>query len=159
MANIEFFTVSSLEKVLLDKKPVLLQDSYTKLKDEKFNFQVAMSADEPIQHANFNFESDISKDITIKMVENVPVQLGSYVDCDDYVLSDKSGVYPDILRDFEPRDVVLRAKKWIACMVSVNSRKVGNHTINFSLTNDNGETLARCSYSLEILPEKLGDYD
>ena len=159
MANIEFFTVSSLEKVLLDKKPVLLQDSYTKLKDEKFNFQVVMSADEPIQHANFTFESDISKDITIKMVENVPVQLGCYVDCDDYVLSDKSGVYPDILRDFEPRDVALRAKKWIACMVSVNSHKVGNHTIDFSLTNDDGEILARCYYNLEILPERLGDYD
>ena len=159
MANIEFFTVSSLEKVLLDKKPVLLQDSYTKLKDEKFNFQVAMSADEPIQHAHFTFESDISKDITIKMVENVPVQLGCYVDCDDYILSDKSGVYPDILRDFEPRDVALRAKKWIACMVSVKSRKAGNHTIDFSLTNDDGEIMARCSYNLEILPEKLGDYD
>ena len=118
-----------------------------------------MSADEPIQHVNFTFESDISKDITIKMVENVPVQLGCYADCDDYVLSDKSGVYPDILRDFEPRDVVLRAKKWIACMVSVNSRKVGNHTINFSLTNDDGEIMARCSYNLEILPERLGDYD
>lgn len=157
--EIEFFTISSLEKVLCDTRPVLTQSKYTKLRDESFSFQVAYKSDVMIKSARLQIDSDIKDEIKAFMVENVPVVLACYPDCDDYVISDKSGVYPDILREFEPRDIYLRPGKWGAVWITVNSAKVGKHDIQLRLFDQSDNCLAAATYTLEILSAELGKSD
>lgn len=159
MSQTEFFTVSSLEKVLADQRPILVQNRYAKLKNETFRFQIAMYSDTMVKSAKLHLKSDVKNGVTLRMVENVPVMLAAYPDCDDYILSDKSGVYPDIVRDFEARDIYLRPRKWTAVWVSVDSCEVGLHVLRFELNDQTGNTLGTCDFTLEILDEELAEND
>ena len=98
-----FKTYSSMEKIMIDKMPLAEELKSTSiLKNERFSFQISYEYVPGIQQRKYAIEFEIKsklKDyITVCKVENAPAELLLYPGRkDDAVISDKPGLYPDIL--------------------------------------------------------------
>lgn len=98
-----FKTYSSMEKVMIDKMPFAEElKSASILKNERFSFQIAYEYVPGIQKRKyaigFEIKSKLKDYITVRNVENVPGEMMLYPGWkDDAVISDKPGLYPDIL--------------------------------------------------------------
>ena len=98
-----FKTYSSMEKVMIDKMPVSEElKSASILKNERFSFQIAYEYVPGVQKrkypVSFEIKSELKNYITVGVVEHVPGEMMLYPGCkDDAVISDKPGLYPDII--------------------------------------------------------------
>ena len=97
--NITTCWVSSLEKIFPEQSlaghEVLCGSA---LRGERFNVQLAFRADDGLRDDFFvEWESDLKESIRCYQVQSVPVRLVKYKWADDDFLSDKPGLYPDLL--------------------------------------------------------------
>ena len=98
-----FKCYSSMEKVLIDKMP--LSEELTNasiLKNERFSFQIAYEfvhgIAQRVYSVSFEIKSELKDYITVRKVGYVPAEMPLYPGRkDDAVLSDKPGLYPDVL--------------------------------------------------------------
>ena len=97
--NITTCWVSSLEKVFPEQS--LAGREFlcgSALRGERFNVQLAFRADDGLRDDFFvEWESDLKENIRCYQVQSVPVRLVKYKWADDDFLSDKPGLYPDLL--------------------------------------------------------------
>ena len=93
----EIYTVSSLEKVLLERKP-RVEKNGTMAKNETFSFQVAYKYNRFANDIKVEIESPIKDFITYRQVEYVPCTSVNLWEGDGFYFSDKAYVCPDILR-------------------------------------------------------------
>ena len=98
-----FKVYSSMEKVMIDKMPLSEElKNVSILKNERFSFQIAYEYASGIWERTYPIEFEIKSElkdyITVFNVENVPGEMMLYPGWkDDAVISDKPGLYPDIL--------------------------------------------------------------
>ena len=98
-----FKCYSSMEKVLIDKMPLSEElTSASILKNERFSFQIAYEfvsgIAERVYPVSFEIKSELKDYITVRKVGYVPAEMTLYPGRkDDAVLSDKPGLYPDVL--------------------------------------------------------------
>lgn len=115
---IELKVLSSLEKVIADYELTANEIiTFSMLKNEKLNFQIAIKSDETVSAA-INLNSEISSLIKMYEVKDVPVGTAAYENADDYVISKKSGMYPDVLVQFDC-EIVLEANKWKSIWIEI----------------------------------------
>lgn len=90
--------ISSLEKVLIDREATLLENHSLLLKNEQLNFQLVYKNQEEytLKRNYIKVEGSLSAYVSLRIVENVPVEYVPAVS-DDYYISKKSGLYPDKL--------------------------------------------------------------
>lgn len=113
--KINFKLYSSMEKVMIDKMPLSEElKNASILKNERFSFQVGYGFVSGITYrhcpVNFEIKSPLKKYITAYMVENIPAEMLLYHypwSKDDAVISDKSGLYPDLLTPLEENKIYL----------------------------------------------------
>ena len=104
-----FKLYSSMEKVMIDKMPVSEElKNASILKNERFSFQIAYEYVTGIRYrhypVSFEIKSPLKDYITVRKVEHVPAERLLYHhpwSKDDAVISDKSGLYPDLLTPME----------------------------------------------------------
>ena len=80
-------TVSSLDKVFSGGAPKLPESRGTALKNERYNFQLAIYSDYDriIPRNTVTVEGVCAAAVTVREVVEIPAGLASYPDADDYV--------------------------------------------------------------------------
>ena len=158
--NIATCWVSSLEKVFPEQSLVgreILCGSA--LRGERFNVQLAFRADDGLRDDFFvEWESDLKENIRCYQVQSVPVRLVKYKWADDDFLSDKPGLYPDLLEicsgraEYSPG---LCSCLWFEITVPENAA-AGEHKLCVTLKNEaESECVAETSFSLNVIPATL----
>ena len=163
----EIYTISSLEKVFPDRKPTsdFVCGCCSFFKNEVFSFQTAVYWEgngwDAIRNLDINVESDIANLITVRQVKCVPVGVASYGYIDDNYISNRPGLYPDLLESVGTRFRILTGS-WNALWFDItptDKTTAGQYPITIRLA-ENGETVCETSLTVtiinsELLPQKL----
>lgn len=98
-----FKLYSSMEKIMIDKMPQAEElQSASILKNERFSFQISYEFEPGIADrlypVSFNIKSPLAEFITVRKVGHIPSEMPLYPGKkDDSVISDKPGLFPDVL--------------------------------------------------------------
>lgn len=150
----EIYSVSSLEKVLLHKKPKV-QKSGKMAKNETFSFQVAYKYNCFANDIEIKIESELSDYITYRQVEYVPCTTVNLWEGDGFYFSDKAFVCPDVLRPTKEGKLKSRACAYSSVWFTVKGNlPTGVHKIKITLQAQWCEPLVT-EYTLEVLDFEL----
>ena len=154
--NITTYWVSSLEKVFPEQSLAGREISCgSALRGERFNVQLAFRADDGLRDDFFvEWESDLKENVRCYQVQSVPVRLVKYKWADDDFLSDKPGLYPDLLEicsgraEYSPG---FWSCLWFEITVPENAA-AGEHKLCVTLKNEaEPECAAETSFSLNVI--------
>lgn len=154
----ECFTIAAEEKVLLDKRPELKESRNTGALDEVLSFQAAYKSDKYLADVDVKVEGIPSANIEIRAVEPVACTFPAPELRDDYYISDKPFLCPDILRPINARKLWLQPDRWQSVWFTVRGLDAGSYNLAISFVNRDGEILGRCDYSLDIKDFVLGEH-
>ena len=162
-----FITVSSLEKVFPEKKPKNFLKHFSVLQNEIFHFQIACFSVDTLLDCTIKIHSTLEKDINIRVVECMPSLFSTRKGiCDRYIINKKktSGLYPDLLREFQQGREIIRQNLWQAFWLTIDPKEralpKGKHMIEIELYYKNGEKLfGKCQFCLNVLSETLPESD
>lgn len=148
--------VGALEKVFPEIEPSNEEYQGSALRKECYNFQLVFKnlQENTIKIDAVKIESDIAKNVLLRLVDSVPVTRIPTQYRDDYYLSDKVGLYPDVLRPLNEFDIVLPPAQWKAVWVSIDideSIEVGEHKLKFIALDKNGDEITNLTYTLEVI--------
>lgn len=150
----EIYTVSSLEKVLLERKP-RVEKNGTMAKNETFSFQVAYKYNRFANDIRVEIESPIKDFITYRQVEYVPCTSVNLWEGDGFYFSDKAYVCPDILRPTIKGELKSRACAYSSAWFTVKGDlPVGTHKIKITLYAPWTEPLST-EYTLKVCDFEL----
>lgn len=154
----EIYTVSSLEKVLLHKKPKA-EKSGTMAKNEVFAFQVAYKYNRFANDIKVEIKSPIKDFITYRQVEYVACTTPNLWEGDGFYFSDKSFACPEILRPLKNGEAKARACEYSTLWFTVKGDlPVGKHRIEIILYAPWCEPL-KATYTLEVLDIELKEQE
>lgn len=154
-----FSTIHSLEKIFPDDIPKEEKEGIA-FENERHHFQLYCYSDKILFHCSVKVRSTIENYVTVRKVDVVPVYLANYDVRDDYVLSTKTGLYPDVLSPVENGKITLVAEKTTTFWVTVEGKlPAGEHTIVFELYDEKGTCFANTSYRLKVLAKRLPKAD
>ncbi len=150
----EIYTVSSLEKVLLEKKPKT-EKRGTMAKNEVYSFQIAYKYNRFANDIKVKIESPIKDFITYRQVEYVPCTSVNLWEGDGFYFSDKAYACPDILRPTKKGELKSRACAYSSAWFTVKGDlPVGMHKIKITLYAPWCDPL-ETEYTLEVLDFEL----
>ena len=160
--SIRIIPLGGLDKVFLDRAPIGGYSGGTLLSNENYSFQFAFTApfidDEWMcwDMADVNIESDISDNLELYTVKNVPVSVATYVHYDHGYEATGAGMYPDPLIPLKKGEQIkLIVGKWHSIWVrTVGDIAPGKHKVRLTLTSEKGGT-ASAEVTLEVLCAKL----
>lgn len=160
MEGFECFAVSSLEKVFAAARPQMEERENTCFSNEVFSFQIAycnFGKDPILQRGSWEIESTLRDFIRIRPVYGVPCTLPHGYLRDDYYLTDRAGLVPDLLA--EEDFFGIRIGQWGALWVTVSGAlPCGRHTVRIVLK-VNGKKAGEAEYVLNVLAKKLPESD
>lgn len=165
MAKFILKTVSSIEKVLRYEEPKTIEKNGVCFKNARYNFQLVGYSTDRLRETKIKVESDIIDYITIRVVDDVAVQYTYNYDVlfdDDFCLTKKSMMLPDLLRPYEVYDLMYHPDQWTSTWVTVVAKDgylpVGDHKITFTVYNTDGE-LGKIDYELCVIDKILPSLD
>ena len=154
-------TLSALEKVFPNKTPKLIEKAGVCLKNARYNFQIALHGKARKYFCKIKVEGTLADFITVREVQNVPVNFAftEYLD-DDFVLSKKAGLYPDLLAPLTNVGYPIFVDQWKAFFLTVASKDnqplpTGKHEVVISVLDAGNLVLAKTTYRLTVLNENL----
>ncbi len=152
--------ISSLVKVMPDTEFSSLEEyrEATALKNEIFNYQIAyILPGKGRMRLSVETASTIP-DVTVRAVGYVPSMMPCYEDCDDYIVSDKPGLFPDVLEDITESGFSVSGSHIAVLWVSVNAASAmpATHHIKVILRNG-GEPVCEALFTLRILDAELDE--
>lgn len=166
MSVLQYRLVSCLEKCFSDTdiESLPLCNAAGALRGEVFSFQLAFCGDNPDvwtkQTTFVRVDSPLKPYISIASVENVPVRLPTYRDCDDgNYLRTQPGLFPDLLLPVgEDRQVYIvngfTNAVWFDVAVPEDCPG-GEYPITVSLVTETGETCLSDVFTLTVIPATL----
>lgn len=150
--------ISSLEKVMPDTKFDSLEEygEATALKNEIFSYQIAYTLPES-GRARLSVETASTvPGITVRSVGYVPSLLPCYDDHDEYIISDKPGLFPDVLEDVGKSGFTVSKNRVSALWITVDARGVLPATHHIKVILRNGEeSVCETVFTLRILDAEL----
>ncbi|MBO5286847.1 MAG: DUF4091 domain-containing protein [Clostridia bacterium] len=147
-------TVGSYEKVLIGKKPKT-EKRGTMAKNEVYSFQVAYMFEWHFSDIEVRIESPIKDFITYRQVEYVNALTPNFTRGDDYAISDKPFMCPDVLRPCKNGRVIARHGMYNTLWFTVKGDvPVGKHKIKIGFFIE-GKEWGSTVYSLEVLDIEL----
>lgn len=150
----EIYTASSLEKVLLHKKP-RVEKCGSMAKNEVFAFQVVYKYRRFANDIKIEIESPIKEFISYRQVEYVACSTVNLWEGDGFYLSPVPFACPDILRPLKNGEAKGRACEYSTLWFTVKGNlPVGKHKIKVTLYAPWTEPLS-CEYTLEVLDFEL----
>lgn len=164
--SIRIVPASGLEKIFLDTVPKGNYRGGSLLCNENYSFQFAFTApfidDEWMcwAMADMTLESDISDNLDLYLVRNVPVHMATYVHYDHGYERTGAGMYPDPLIPLEKGEQVkLLVGKWQSIWVRIRGEiKPGKHTVRLTLTSDKAAS-ATAEVELTVFPARLPEQE
>lgn len=155
-------SISSLEKVMPDTAFDSLTEyvEATATKNEKFNYQIAYTLPETGRYkASVDIASTI-ENVTARAVAYVPSMMPCYDDHDDYVISDRPGLFPDVLEPVSPNGFAVTGNKvsvlWITADTS--GAMPAMHHIKIRLRVGE-EVLCETVFRLHVLDAELAEQE
>lgn len=153
----EIYTICAEEKVLLDRKPKMIEKENTMARDEVLSFQVAYKVDWLQKDIEVKIKSPIKKYITFRQVEFVPATTPFLGKGDDYYLSRKPFLCPDVLCSCKDRKPTARLGCYNSIWFTVQGELVpGTYPIEISLE-QNGYVIGKTTYTVTVLDFYLGE--
>lgn len=150
----EIYTVSSLEKVLLHKKPKV-EKRGSMLKNETYSFQVAYKYNRFANDIRVEIESDIKDFITYRQVEYVACTSVNLWEGDGFYFSKDSFACPDVLRPAKDGKLKSRACAYATAWFTVKGDlPVGTHKLKITLYAPWTEPLST-EYTLDVVDSEL----
>lgn len=150
----EIYTVSSLDKVLLHKKPKT-EKRGSMAKNETYSFQVAYKYNRFANDIRVEIESPIKDFITYRQVEYVPCTSVNLWEGDGFYFSKDAYVCPDVLRPTKKGELKSRACAYSSVWFTVKGElPVGVHKIKITLYAPWTEPLST-EYTLEVIDASL----
>ena len=115
--------VSSLEKVFPDKEPEALKTPLTLLQSDFTAFQLALWMSAQVNRCTIKVDSPIAELVSVRQVWNVPVyNISPGTDDGDYI-SDRPGLYPDLLQPARMNgSYIILNSSWNAFWVEVETK-------------------------------------
>lgn len=154
----EIYTVSSLEKVLLHKKPKV-EKSGSMAKNEVYSFQVAYRYNRFANDIRIEIESPLKDFITYRQVEYVACTSPNIWEGDGFEISRDPFVCPDILRPLKRKTAKSRACEYSSLWFTVKGDlPAGKHPIKITLYAPWCEPLS-CNYTLQVYDFELKEQE
>jgi hypothetical protein len=152
-------TISSMEKVLPEVEPIELEQGNVMLTNERFHFQIAMQndSDQMMKLLRVKITGLPEEYITIRTVELVPAGY-LWPTVDDYYISTKTGLFPDLLKPLSQKGLVLPCKQWRSVWVTIHSEKgipPSKYDLSIQIIDPEKAVVGECSYALEVKAQKL----
>ena len=135
-------TVLSLDKVFSGGAPKLPESRGTALKNERYNFQLAIYSDYDriIPRNTVTVEGVCAAAVTVREVVEIPAGLASYPDADDYVINPGlgTGLYPELLRPLDGGNLMLRPKSYTSLWFTVDCAALepGQYDVKITVKNE-----------------------
>ena len=153
----EIYTVCAEEKVLIDKKPGMIEKENTMARDETLSFQVAYKVEWLQKEIEVKIESPIKKYISVRQVEYVPCTTPTIGKTDDYYLTKKPFFCPDVLCSCKSRKPTARLGNYNSLWFTVKGDLIpGKYPIEISLE-QNGFVIGKTEYTVTVLDFYLGE--
>ena len=153
----EFLLVPAEEKVLPDRYPAHEERENSMAKDETFSFQLAFYTAYPTSY-RVKTESDIDAFITCRKTELVPCTFPKYSSFDEWFLSDKPFLCPDVLTPLDGTFTANTYSGWNTIRFTVRGKlKAGTYPIRILLTTLKDEILIDTVYTLTVKNFTLGE--
>lgn len=146
----QIFTLSSLEKVLIGKKPKLLEKCGSMAKNEIFSFQVAYQFDYCCaRDLTITVEGPLKDFVTLYTVEYVPATTPNTWEGDGNQISTVPFLCPDVLVPCKDRHLTGRYNMLNSIWVQVQGDlPTGTFPIEFTVRS--GENVLSCTYTLTV---------
>ena len=158
--DFEILTISALEKVRGDIRPQLFEDENTALAGERFCFQVAYrSIGETRTDLTYSISGLPEGCARVDLVGEVPCTYPALENSDDYLLTDKQCMMPDVLRPVSQAGIVAKCGIWQSFFVTIKGLPEGIYKIVFSVKDGQGDLLGEAEYGLRVLAQKLPQND
>lgn len=152
----EIYTICAEEKVLIDKKPKMLESENAMARDETLSFQVAYKLEWLQKEIEVKIKSPIKKYITYRQVEYAPCTTPALGEGDDYYLTKKSFFCPDALCSCKKRKPTARQGNYNSLWFTIKGDLTpGEYPIEISLE-QNGFVIGKASYKVRVLDFYLG---
>lgn len=157
MDNFEIFSVSTLEKIMPDKRPLRDETVAEAFRGEDASFQVAF-----FLRGDFFMRCKCRVDGISP--EHVGVFFPQYVPCttltrgkaDDYRLFDTPALVPDALIPANDNGFPVRYGMYGSLFIKIyGTAPAGKYDLTVSVINERGETLGSCAHSVSVLPAEL----
>lgn len=152
----DFLLVPAEEKVLTDRCPAHEERANSMAKDEVFSFQLAFHTAYPISY-RIRTESEIDAFITCRRTELVPCTNPKYERFDDWYISDRPFLCPDVLTPLDGTFTANTYGGWNTIRFTVHGKlKAGVYPIRILMTSLQDETLVDTVYTLTVKNITLG---
>lgn len=156
---IRIVPASGLEKIFLDRGPAGTYSGGSLLTNEQYSFQFAFTGIPGLSpawtFAQIGVESDISDNLELFLVDNVPVTLPTYPRYDEGYLRTEPGLYPDPLFPLKDRKVKVLTGKWHAVWVRTKGEiPPGIHKVVMTLSAE-GQEPASAEITLRVIAARL----
>lgn len=130
--------VSSLEKVFPDNQMNSLPDlsSFSMFKNEKKSFQIVLLAKKG-DKITFEINSDLTANLSFSYVKLIPCKLAAPKLSDNYYLSKKGGLYPDLLSPIKENVIIAEYDGlnsiWVEIKPISTDLPTGTFELNFNI--------------------------
>ena len=153
----EIYTICAEERVLIDKRPKMVERENTMARDETLSFQVAYKIEWLQKEIEVKIKSPIKKYITYRQVEYVPCTTPVLGATDDYYLTKKPFLCPDVLCSCEKRKPTARLGSYNSIWFTIKGDLTpGEYPIEISLE-QNGYVIGKAEYKVTVLDFYLGE--
>ncbi len=156
MSKLKIYTVSSMSKVYEGNSPKFFKNRASVLIGEKHTLQIIIETDEDIKGVEMAVKSDSSVAAELFSVTELFASKEYGEGHDDYVLTSKDGMYPELLKETSVFD--LRKGVFNTVFVSLSASAAGEKNVAFELKK-NGVAIGSCEYSLHVVNVKLPETD
>lgn len=142
--------VSPLDKLRYGETPRNFSRALSALKGETVSFQVAWKLDDGERSVQFRL---VAPGARVRRVMHVPVGLAAYPDADEDTLTE-SGLYPDLLRDW---DQPFRAfcDRWESAWLDVSFSEPGDHAVRVEALDMQGNPLFELVQKVHVVNAEL----
>ncbi len=156
--SLKFHLVSSLEKVFPDREPAPMTTALAALRGDSVSFQLAVCPSAlRIHELPFTVSSPIREYLTVRSVQTVPVRYATVSAEDGNYISDKPGMYPDLLLPVtEQRGFIDTPGTWSALWIEAEipeDARAGVYPVEIQM--QCGEETFIVSTSIEIIDAVL----
>lgn len=151
--------ISAMEKVFVDVEPKCEITRATVAQNEKYSFQLAYKTDEQfMQIRNVEVLGELKNFISIGEVKSVPVTLAVYDENkkDGYYISEKAGVYPDVIKPIPEYGILSSPKKWVSVWCTLYCEQglpLGDHDVEIAICGKEEKIIKK--FSVTVLPVNI----
>ena len=153
---------TSLAKIFPDRETDYIEKkSFSCLKNERLSFQITYSP-ELTTRIRFEISCDTLKDFSVYNVGFVPSLKVCNENHDDYLISYKPGLYPDLLSPYNGEEIIVMFEQWRSFWIEVATNEetqAGKHVFKYTFKDDSGKIINKGRVTLDVINAVLPEQE